>query len=380
MIYLDHAATTQLAPEALEAMMPWLQADYGNPGAVYRSGAKARSAVNQAREAIGNLMHAGAYEIYFTAGGTEADNWALKAVAEAYGTKGKHIITTRIEHHAVLHTCDYLTQRGFEITYLEVDQDGLVQAEAVERAIRPDTILISVMFANNEVGTIQQVAEIGTLARAHGILFHTDAVQALGQVPVDVEKMQIDLLSASAHKMNGPKGIGCLYIRDGVKIGSLIHGGAQERARRAGTENVPAIVGFGAAAMRAQSRLADKIEAECRLRDYLQNRILTEIPDCRQNGHITKRLPGNLNVTFDGVEGESLLIRLDMAGICASAGSACTSGSLEPSHVLLAMGRSPRQARSTLRFTLGEENTLEEMDETVELLKKNVLQLREMRA
>lgn len=388
MIYLDHAATTPVAAEVLDAMLPWFSEDYANPGGIYRSGVKARNAVNKAREQVAALLGAEADEIYFTAGGTEADNWALRAVAKNYGDKGRHIITTGIEHHAVLHTCEFLEQNGFEITYLDVDADGLVHTEDVERAIRPDTILISVMFANNEIGTIQPIAEIGALASARGILFHTDAVQAVGQIPVDVKRMQINLLSAGAHKIYGPKGAGCLYVRKGVKIGALLHGGAQERSRRAGTENVPGIVGFGAAAALAHRRLTEELTAgdqpdgirEVRaLRDHMIRRLEAEIPDCHLNGHRDRRLPGNINMTFEGVEGESLLIRLDLEGICASAGSACTSGSLNPSHVLLAIGLEPDRARSAVRFTLGVENTREEIDKTVETVKNTVAKLREMK-
>ncbi len=398
MIYLDHAATTPVAAEVLDAMLPWFSGDYANPGGIYQGGVKARNAVNKAREQVAALLGAEAGEIYFTAGGTEADNWALRAVAESFADKGRHIITTRIEHHAVLHTCAYLEQKGYEITYLDADTDGLVHAETVERAIRPDTILISVMAANNEIGTIQPIAEMGALAARRGILFHTDAVQAVGQVPIDVKHMKIDLLSAGAHKIYGPKGVGCLYIRKGIKIGPLLHGGSQERSRRAGTENVPGIVGFGAAAALAGRRLAeeqavsDSVEdnlivgnlpgdmGKVRiLRDHMIRRLEAEIPGCRLNGHRAKRLPGNVNISFDGVEGESLLIRLDMAGICASAGSACTSGSLDPSHVLLAIGLTTEQARGAIRFTLGVENTQEEIDRTVETVKHTVVKLREMK-
>lgn len=378
MIYLDNAATTKMAPEVLDAMLPYLQDNYGNPSTIYSLGAASKRAVTAAREAVAGLIGAKPEEIYFTAGGSEADNWALKAAAEAYEKKGKHIITTKIEHHAVLHTCEYLEKRGFEVTYLEVDRDGLVRPEDVRAAIRPDTILISVMFANNEIGTVEPIAEIGALAKEKGILFHTDAVQAFGQVPIDVDAMHIDMLSASAHKVNGPKGVGCLYIRTGVKIRSFVHGGAQERSRRAGTENVPGIVGFGAAAARAGRNLDEKAERERELRDYLIGRLETEVPYCRLNGHRTKRLPGNVNFSFFFIEGESMLIRLDMEGICASSGSACTSGSLDPSHVLLAIGLKHEEAHGSLRLTLSEENTREEMDTVVEAVKKIVAGLREM--
>lgn len=378
MIYLDNAATTKIAPEVMEAMLPYFEENYGNPSSIYRLGAASKRAVTEAREIVAGLIGAKTEEIYFSAGGSEADNWALKAAAEAYQDKGKHIITTKIEHHAVLHTCEYLEKRGFEITYLEVDRDGLVNPEDVRAAVRPDTILISVMFANNEIGTVEPIEEIGALAQEKGILFHTDAVQAFGQVPIDVNAMHIDMLSASAHKMNGPKGVGCLYIRTGVKIRSFVHGGAQERSRRAGTENVPGIVGFGAAAKRAGRIMEEKAGRERELRDYLIHRLETEIPYCRLNGHRSKRLPGNVNFSFFFIEGESLLIRLDMADICASSGSACTSGSLDPSHVLLAIGLKHEEAHGSLRLTLSEENTKEELDTVVEAVKKAVAGLREM--
>ncbi|MDE6701247.1 MAG: cysteine desulfurase NifS [Acetatifactor sp.] len=378
MIYLDNAATTRMAPEVLDAMLPFFADNYGNPSTIYSLGAKARRAVAEAREHVSALIGAKPEEIYFTSGGTEADNWAIKAVAEAYTDKGKHIITTQIEHHAVLHTCKWLERQGFEVTYLDVDKDGLVHVEDVREALRPDTILISVMFANNEIGTIEPIAEIGALAHEHNILFHTDAVQAFGQIPVDVKAMNIDLLSASAHKVNGPKGVGCLYIRSDVKIRSFLHGGAQERSRRAGTENVPGIVGFGEAARRAGRILPEKQKREQSLRDYLIDRLESEVPWCRLNGHRSRRLPGNVNFSFSFVEGESLLIRLDMEGICASSGSACTSGSLDPSHVLLAIGLKHEEAHGSLRFTLSEENTKEELDTVVEAVKKTVDLLRQM--
>ncbi len=378
MIYLDNAATTRTAPEVVEAMLPFFTEQYGNPSAIYSLGSAAGKAVNQAKRTIAGAIGAKQEEIYFTAGGTESDNWALKAAAEACEEKGKHIITTKIEHHAILHTCEYLEGKGFEITYLDVDQDGLVDPAVLEAAIRPDTILISVMFANNEVGTMEPVQEIGAIARARGVLFHTDAVQAFGQVPVNVQEMKIDMLSASGHKMNGPKGVGFLYIRSGLKMTSFIHGGAQERNRRAGTENVPGIVGLEAAVVRALARMEEKAAKEIRLRDYLIDRIEKEIPYCRLNGHRTRRLPGNVNFSFRFVEGESILIMLDMKGICGSSGSACTSGSLDPSHVLLAMGLKHEEARGSLRLTLSGENTREELDLVVEELKRIVGRLREM--
>ena len=378
MIYLDNAATTAAAPEVVEAMLPYFTENYGNPSTIYSLGSEAKKAVNEARRSVAGLIGARQEEIYFTAGGSEADNWAIKACAEAYADKGKHIITTKIEHHAVLHTCQYLEKKGFELTYLDVDADGLVDPEALRAAIRPDTILISVMFANNEIGVIEPIEQIGAIAKEHGILFHTDAVQAFGQISINVDEMHIDMLSASAHKLNGPKGIGMLYIRTGVKIKSFIHGGAQERSRRAGTENVPGIVGFGAAADRAARIMEEKIQKETELRDYLIGRIEKEIPYSRLNGHRTKRLPGNVNFSFEFIEGESMLIMLDMKGICASSGSACTSGSLDPSHVLLAIGLKHETAHGSLRMTLSEQNTKEEMDTVAEELKKIVQKLRDM--
>ncbi len=378
MIYLDNAATTKTAPEVVEAMLPYFTEMYGNPSTIYSLGSESKKAVNSARRILAESIGAKMEEIYFTAGGSESDNWAIKAAAEAYCAKGKHIIVSRIEHHAVLHTCEYLEKRGFEVTYLEVDRDGMVDPETLRKAIRPDTILISIMFANNEIGTIEPIAQLGQIAHENGILFHTDAVQAYGQLPIRVDEMNIDMLSASGHKLNGPKGIGFLYIRTGVKIGSFVHGGAQERRRRAGTENVPGIVGLGAAAKRAMERMESKTETEIALRDYLIGRLEREIPYCRLNGHRTRRLPNNVNVSFDYIEGESMLIMLDMKGICASSGSACTSGSLDPSHVLLAIGLKHEQAHGSLRITLSEENTREEMDIVVDELKQIVQRLRDM--
>lgn len=378
MIYLDNAATTKTAPQVVEAMLPYLSEQYGNPSAVYSLGSSAKKAVNQAKRTIAAAIGAKQEEIYFTSGGTEADNWALKAAAEACAGKGRHIITTRIEHHAVLHTCEYLEKEGCEITYLKVDQDGLVDTRELRAAIRPDTILISIMFANNEIGTIEPIEEIGAIAKENGILFHTDAVQAFGQIPINVEALHIDMLSASGHKMNGPKGIGFLYIRSGIKLGALLHGGAQERNRRAGTENVPGIAGLEAAVTRAMKGMEEKAARESKLRDYLIERIEKEIPHCRLNGHRTKRLPGNVNFSFLYAEGESILIMMDMKGICVSSGSACTSGALDPSHVLLALGLKQEEARGSLRLTLSEENTREELDYTVESLKEILQRLRNL--
>lgn len=378
MIYMDNAATTRTAPEVVEAMLPYFSENYGNPSAIYSLGSANKKAINEARRTIAAFLGAKQEEIYFTAGGTEADNWALVAAAEAYSGKGKHIITTKIEHHAILHTCGYLEKQGYEVTYLDVDQDGLIDIEELKAAIRPDTILISIMFANNEIGTIEPIGEIGVIAGEHGILFHTDAVQAFGQLPINVDELHIDMLSASGHKFNGPKGTGFLYIRTGVKIRSLLHGGAQERNRRAGTENVPGIVGLGAAAARAAGTMEERTAQEIKVRDYLIGRIESEIPYCRLNGHRTKRLPGNVNFSFSFIEGESLLIMLDMKGICGSSGSACTSGALDPSHVLLAIGLKHEEAHGSLRLSLSEENTIEEADIVVEELKGIVTKLRNM--
>ena len=378
MIYLDNAATTRTAPEVVEAMLPYFTENYGNPSSVYRFAAKNKCGVDRQREAIAEILGANANEIYFTAGGSESDNWAVKAAAEAYQEKGNHIITTKIEHHAILHTAEYLEKQGYDVTYLDVDEDGLVDTDELEKAIRPETILISVMFANNEIGTVQPIKEIGRIAKEHGILFHTDAVQAFGQIPIQVDGLGIDMLSASGHKLNGPKGIGFLYIRKGVKIRSFIHGGAQERNRRAGTENVPGIVGFGSAAERAARLMEEKGRKERELRDYLIRCIETQVPYCRLNGHRQKRLPGNVNFSFRFIEGESLLIMLDMKGICASSGSACTSGSLDPSHVLLAIGLAHEEAHGSLRMSLSEENTKEELDQVTEALKEIVGRLRDM--
>lgn len=377
-IYLDNAATTRVRPEVAETMMPYFTEKYGNPSAVYGFASGNRNDINRVRETIANTLGARPEEIYFTAGGSESDNWAIKAAAEACQGKGNHIITTKIEHHAVLHTCEYLEKNGCQVTYLDVDENGMIHLDQLKKAIRPDTVLISIMFANNEIGTIEPVKEIGAIAREHGILFHTDAVQAYGQVPISVEELQIDMLSASGHKLNGPKGIGFLYIRKGIKIGSFIHGGAQERKRRAGTENVPGIMGFGKAVEMAFADMEERTNRELELRDYLMNRITSEIPYVRINGHRTKRLPNNVNISFQFIEGESLLIMLDMKHICASSGSACTSGSLDPSHVLLAIGLPHEIAHGSLRLTLGYENTREEIDETVEAIKEVVEKLRKM--
>ena len=378
MIYLDNAATTKVTDSVFEAMKPYFCEQYSNPSAVYSFAGKSMKAVDEARQNVAAVIGAKHNEIYFTAGGSESDNWALKAVAEANKEKGKHIITSTIEHHAILHTCQYLEKQGFEVTYVNVDEYGVVKLDELEAAIRPDTILISIMAANNEIGTIEPLKEIGEIAKKHNILFHTDAVQAYGHIPLNVDDLHIDLLSASGHKFHGPKGIGFLYIRKGVKLGSFIHGGAQERSRRAGTLNTPGIVGIGEAAKQASADLEKNKEKESKLRDYLIDRVLAEIPYSRLNGHRTERLPGNANFCFRFIEGESLLILLDQKGICASSGSACTSGSLDPSHVLLAIGLPHEIAHGSLRLTLSEDTTKEEIDFTVDELKKIVSRLREM--
>lgn len=377
-IYLDNAATTQMHPEVFEAMKPYFTECYANPSSVYSFAGEANKAVSRAREALAKVVGAKPEEIYFTAGGSESDNWAIKATAEAYANKGKHIITTKIEHHAILHTCEYLEKKGYEITYLDVDEYGSVVPEVLENAIRPDTILISIMTANNEIGTIQPIAQIGRIAKAHGVLFHTDAVQAFGHIAMDVDTMNIDMLSASGHKLGGPKGVGLLYIRKGIKIRSFIHGGAQERARRAGTLNVPGIIGFGKAAEIASVSMSQRAEYETNLRNYLIERVLEEIPFSRLNGAKDRRLPNNAHLCFRYIEGESMLLMLDGKGIFASSGSACTSGSLAPSHVLLAIGLSHEIAHGSLRLTLSEHTTKEEIDYVVDELKQIVAKLRSM--
>ena len=378
LIYLDNAATTKTAPEVVEAMIPFFTERFGNPSGIYGFGAANKDVISRQRETIARALNAKPFEIYFTAGGSESDNWALKAAAEAYAPKGRHVITSKIEHHAILHTCEYLEKQGFEVTYLDVDENGIVRLDELEAAIRSDTVLISIMHANNEIGTIQPIREIGEIANAHGVLFHTDAVQAFGHLPINVDECHIDMLSASGHKLNGPKGIGFLYIRKGVKVRSFVHGGAQERKRRAGTENVPGIVGLGAAVERAVRTMGERAAREEKLRNYLIGRIEKEIPYCRLNGDRVKRLPNNVNFSFRFIEGESLLIMLDGKGICASSGSACTSGSLDPSHVLLAIGLPHEIAHGSLRMTLSEEVTEEELDYVVDNLKEIVVRLRRM--
>ena len=378
LIYMDNAATTQVYPEVLNGMLPYFTEHYGNRSAIYSFAGEAKRGVDHAREIVAKAIGAKTEEIYFTGGGSESDNWALKATAEAYANKGKHIITTAIEHHAILHSAQWLEKHGYEVTYVGVDEDGKVKLDELEAAIRPDTILISVMAANNEIGTIQPLKEIGAIAKKHGVLFHTDAVQAFAHIPIDVDEMNIDMLSASGHKINGPKGIGIMYIRKGVKIRSFIHGGAQERQRRAGTHNVPGIVGIGKATEISIANMEKNNEYEIKLRDHLIERVLNEIPYSRLNGHRTDRLPNNANFCFRFIEGESMLILLDQAGICGSSGSACTSGSLDPSHVLLAIGLPHEIAHGSLRLTISEKTTMEDIDYTVDTLKKIIERLRSM--
>lgn len=368
-IYLDNAATTRVRPEVFSAMLPYFQEEYGNPAAIYGVGTSAAKAVGNARRQVAELIGAVREEIYFTAGGSESDNWAIRGVYEMLSEKGNHIITTKVEHHAVLNTCKYLERMGARVTYLSVDEQGMISVEELERAITPQTILISVMTANNEVGTVMPLEKIGEIARTHNVLFHTDAVQAYGHIPLDVEKLHIDLLSASAHKLGGPKGVGFLYARKGLKLPPLIHGGGQERGRRGGTLNVPGIVGMGRAAILAGEELAGSATYVSGLRDAFIELLEKELPDATLNGARYERLPGNVNITIPNVEGESVLVLLDQRGICASTGSACSMSQEGPSHVLLAMGRSEQEARGSLRFTLSKENTAAEIEKTAASLK-----------
>ena len=377
-IYMDNAATTPVKPEVLDAMLPYFTEKFGNPSSIYSISSQNKKDITTARETIAKAINTDTANIYFTAGGSESDNWALKATAEAYSNKGRHIITSKIEHHAILHTCDYLEKRGYNITYIDVDENGIVDLKQLEEAIRPDTILISIMFANNEIGTIEPIAEIGKIAKEHGVLFHTDAVQAFTQVPIDVEEMNIDMLSVSGHKINGPKGIGFLYIRKGVKIRSFVHGGAQERSRRAGTENVPGIIGLAKATEIAVGNMKERTAKEIEVRNHIIERVMNEIPYTRLNGDRERRLPNNINFSFQFIEGESMLIMLDSFGICASSGSACTSGALDPSHVLLAIGLPHEIAHGSLRLTISEDTTMEDADFVVDKLKGIVERLRSM--
>lgn len=380
LIYMDNAATTSTAPEVVSAMLPFFTEYYGNPSSVYNFAQKSKMAIEDAREIIADSIGAAkSNEIYFTGGGSESDNWALKSAAFGLRDKGNHIITTKIEHHAILNTCAYLEKNGFEITYLDVDSEGFVSLEDVENAISDKTILISVMFANNEIGTIEPVREIGEIAHKHGILFHTDAVQAMCHVPINVTEMNIDLLSASAHKFHGPKGVGFMYMKNTAKLEPFIHGGAQERARRAGTSNVPGIVGMGQAVKLALGTLDKDTHTIINMRNYIVDRILGEIPDVTFDGPeigSLKRLPSNMHFCFKDVSGDSLLIMLDMNGICASSGSACAAGSIDPSHVLLAIGRSKDEAKGALRLSIDKDLTKEDADYTIDALKAAVARLR----
>lgn len=377
-IYLDNAATTKVLPEVFETMKPYFEEQYGNPSSSYMFSGKIAGKVEEARESIAKFLGAKREEIYFTSGGSESDNWALKGIADAYSDKGKHIITTKIEHHAILNTAEFLEKHGVEVTYLNVDENGFVNPAELEAAIRPDTILISIMFANNEIGTIEPIKELGRIAHEHGVLFHTDAVQAFGHLPIDVNEMNIDMLSASAHKINGPKGVGVFYIRKGIEISSLIHGGTQERGKRAGTTNAAGIIGTAKAVEIAATRMEKRTIYERKLRDYLIERVLKEIPYTVLNGDREMRLSNNANFCFRFIEGESLMILLDLSGIAASSGSACTSGALDPSHVLLAIGRPKDIARGSIRLTLSDETTKDDIDKTVDVLKKSVERLRGM--
>ena len=377
-IYLDNAATTVVLPEVVAAMLPFFTEQFGNPSSIYSIGATAKDTLSDARERIADHINARPGEIYFTGSGSEADNWALKATMEAYQNKGRHLITSAIEHHAILHAAEWLEKNGFEVTYLPVDGDGLVDPDDLRTAIRPNTTLVSVMMANNEIGTIQPIAELAAISHEFGALFHTDAVQALAHVPIDVSALGIDMLSAAAHKFHGPKGVGFLYIRKGIKTRSFIHGGAQENKRRAGTENVPGIIGMAAALDIAMATFKQRAERDQTLRDVLINRILTEIDHSRLNGHREQRLPNNANFSFEFVEGEALLLALDQLGIIASTGSACASGSLDPSHVLLAIGLPHEIAHGSLRLTVGEDTTPEDIDYTIESIKNVLERLRAM--
>lgn len=377
-IYFDYAATTPTKKEVVDTMLPYFTEKFGNPSSIYEFATENKMAIENARETIAKAIGADEKEIFFTSGGTESDNWGIKGIAESYKKKGNHIITTAIEHHAVLHTCEYLGKNGYEVTYLSVDDNGLINMEELKAAIKDTTILITIMYANNEIGTIQDIKTIGKIAKENDVIFHTDAVQALGHISIDVKAMNIDLLSLSSHKLYGPNGIGALYVRKGLKLKAFIHGGAQERSRRGGTENVPAIVGFGKAVELVMENREAESGRQSELRDYFIKEVLDKIPYAKLNGHETKRLPNNANISFSFIEGESLLIMLDMKNICASSGSACTSGSLDPSHVLLAIGLPHEQAHGSLRITLGEESTKEEIDYLVKELQVIVEKLRAM--
>jgi cysteine desulfurase len=377
-VYVDNSATTPMHPQVLEEMLPYFTERFGNPSSIHSFGREGKQAMDRARDRVAKSLGAGSGEIYFTGSGTEADNWALKGTAYANRDRGNHIITSKVEHHAVLHACKYLERYGFDVTYLDVDEYGMVNPEDLKKAIKDSTILISIMFANNEIGTIQQVEEIGKIAKGKGIYFHTDAVQAMGNTAIDVERQNIDLLSISAHKIRGPKGVGALYIKKGVKIDNLIHGGAQERKKRSGTENIASVVGLGRAAQLASDNIEGHVRKMTLLRDRLIDGIRERIEHVRLNGHPTQRLPNNINFSFDFIEGEALLLSLDMVGIAASSGSACTSGSLDPSHVLLATGLCHETAHGSLRISLGDINTEEDIDYILEQLPPIVERLRKL--
>lgn len=377
-VYADHSATTGIRPEVLKAMLPYLQENYGNASSLYSIGRRSREAIEKARTLTAAALGAAPEEIFFTSCGTESDNWAIKGAAEQYAAKGRHLITSKIEHHAVLHSMEHLERMGCRISYLGVDGEGMVLMEELERSLRPDTVLVSIMMANNEVGTINPISRIGAVLRRRGILFHVDAVQAVGNLPIDVKAMNIDLLSVSAHKFYGPKGVGALYVRKGIELPSYMDGGGQERGKRAGTENVAAIVGMGEAIRLAASELTSNTARLQGLRDRLIQRVLGEIPASRLNGAMQNRLAGHTNFSFQGVDGEELLLCLDLSGIAASTGSACTTGEVEPSHVLTAMGLTPEEAYSSLRLTLGRENTPEDVDYIVDQLKYHVERLRRL--
>lgn len=377
-VYFDHSATTAVDPQVVEAMLPFLKEKFGNPSSIHSFGREVKVALEEAREAVADFCHARAADIYFTSGGTESDNLAIKGIAYELKKKGRHIITTKVEHHAVLHTCESLEKDGFEITYLTPDKCGMIHPEALEKAIRSDTILITIMHANNEIGTINPIQKIGEIARTKGVLFHTDAVQTFGKIPIDSSKLPVDLMTMSAHKIYGPKGVGVLYVRKGVKLAQLIHGGGHERNRRAGTENIPGIIGLAKAVELRKSGLKEENKYVKKLRDSFYEKIIHIIPRLYLNGHPEERLAGHLNLSFDGIEGEALLLSLDLKGVAASSGSACTSGSIDPSHVLLAMGIKPELARSSIRFTLGKDNTEEDVDYTVSILPEIVERLRSM--
>jgi len=377
-IYLDHAATCPTDPKVVEAMLPYFSDHYGNPSSIYSLSRTTRNAIENARTILASAIGADPKEIVFTSGGSESDNFAIKGIAHALKDKGNHIITSQIEHHAVLYTCKFLEKNGYDITYVPVDEHGTIKLEELKKAIRPDTILITVMHANNEIGTIQPIRQIGEIAKKHGIKFHTDAVQTFGHIPVNANDLNVDLLSISAHKFYGPKGVGALYIRKGTKITPQIHGGDQERRRRASTENVPGIVGLGKAVEIATESMADEADRQTKLRNDFIKAILEKIPDSRLNGHPVNRLPNNINISFEGIEGESILLNLDMYGIAASTGSACSSSSLEPSHVLLSIGLTHEFAHGSVRFSLGKQTTREELDRVMDILPGIIQKLRAM--